>query len=1073
MPQARLLIPIVFISGFVSLVYQTVWLREMRLFFGASTPATAAVTGIFMLGLGIGGLVLGRRVDRSPTPLRFYGWVEIGISAFTALTLLSTPVSRTFYLWLGGSQTLGLAGATILRIFLAALIIGPATFMMGATLPAAARSYTSRGDESRRGLGLLYGTNTIGAVIGTLASTFLLLEILGHRGTLSVAVLLNALIGVAALALAKQAEEQTPVNTLPWAGWRQQRTLIYALAAFAGFTFFVLELVWYRMLAPILGGSTFTFGLILAMALAGIGIGGGLYALLQRDRQPGPSLLALTFGLQSVAVIVPWALGDRLAVTAALLNKLGAWGFGGSVLAWTLMTLIVVFPASLIAGYQFPVLVAMVGQGRDAIGRDTGEVYLWNTIGSLCGALSGGLILIPALGATNVWRGTALGIAALAVAALTLHVTQTRRFRAGVASVAIVIALVLAFATGPTAAWRHSPIGAGRVNTENFDRQKIRAFLNDTRSAIEWERDGIESSVALNAANGYAFIVNGKSDGHARGDAPTQVMAGLLAAFLHPDPRSAMVIGLGTGSTAGWLAAVPSIDSVDVAELEPAILHVAEVCTPVNRDVLRNPKVRTIIGDGREILLTSSDRYDVIFSEPSNPYRAGVAGLFTSDFYRAVNERLSQNGIFAQWVQSYEIDAPTLETIYATITGVFPQVQTWQTQSGDFLLIASREPLVLDAAHLRARLLQQPYREAATRIWMTYELEGVLAHFVGNEDLGRHLIQHSEPATDDRNTIEFGFARQITREGYPLHTELRQHAASAQMNRPSISGQVDWTRVEELASSLPTIRHIPEPITDEQRLRLDVTQSFMGGRCSDALASWSQLGRPARGPFDFLILGSCNAQLGDVNALRYAAAIEPTHPTEAALMRGILAAVRKDDDEGPELLAAALVRHRTDPWPPAPLVEMALQTLMEAGTETPSDPLLVRQLAGAVSVPFAVRSAEERRRQVLLFLSEVEEGSTCGPRTVSAIEAFEPHVPWTREFLERRARCYRRVRHPKRDTALAELNEYLQISPVSIPPPPASATATGEAPAPPSADPGYRVTTGSSAAVRLAPDDQD
>ena len=159
-------------------------------------------------------------------------------------------------------------------------------------------------------------------------------------------------------------------------------------------------------------------------------------------------------------------------------------------------------------------------------------------------------------------------------------------------------------------------------------------------------------------------------------------MRGLLGALSHPNPRRALVIGLGTGSTAGWLGAVPSIERVDVVELEPLILEVARACAPVNHDVLNNPKVHITIGDARETLLTTRDRYDVIASEPSNPYRAGIASLFTQEYYRAAADRLTDDGVFVQWVQAYEIDTPTLRTIYATLASVFPQVETWHTNPG-------------------------------------------------------------------------------------------------------------------------------------------------------------------------------------------------------------------------------------------------------------------------------------------------------------------------------------------------------------------------------------------------------
>src|SRR5438270_293828 len=206
-------------------------------------------------------------------------------------------------------------------------------------------------------------------------------------------------------------------------------------------------------------------------------------------------------------------------------------------------------------------------------------------------------------------------------------------------------------ALGRTAFWRHSQIGVGHLKYYHVPPNELRDAIQSIRRHIIWDLDGIESSVGVQNADSVSFIVNGKSDGNARYDAGTQVMSGLIGAALHPNPKQAMVVGLGTGSTAGWLAAIPTMEHVDVVELEPAVLKVAEMCSAVNQNALKNPKLRVIIGDGRELLLTIRSKYDVIESEPSNPYRAGVAGLFTREFYESVRNRLNPGGVFLQWVQ--------------------------------------------------------------------------------------------------------------------------------------------------------------------------------------------------------------------------------------------------------------------------------------------------------------------------------------------------------------------------------------------------------------------------------------
>ena len=400
-----------------------------------------------------------------------------------------------------------------------------------------------------------------------------------------------------------------------------------------------MEMVWYRMLAPLFGGSTFAFGLILAIALLGIGFGGVAYAISGAKRSASVQLFALTCAVEALFIAVPYALGDRLAMAAMLLRPLGTLGFYGHVLAWSALCSIIILPAALVSGFQFPLLISLLGSGRTRIGSQTGNAYAWNTIGALIGSLAGGFGFMPLFSAPGVWRLVVLLLAVVAAAAAILGAFELRRLTRAIFPVSVAAAAAaLLLTTGPTAFWRHSQIGVGGLRQYHASQNDMRELMHRTRRHILWQADGLESSVALADADSLAFIVNGKSDGNAKTDAGTQIMSGLIGAALHPNPQSSMIIGLGTGSTAGWLAAVPTMQRVDVVELERSILRVAEACAPVNHQALSNSKLNVIIGDGREILLTSKQQYDLIVSEPSNPYRAGVAGLFTREFYQSIEK---------------------------------------------------------------------------------------------------------------------------------------------------------------------------------------------------------------------------------------------------------------------------------------------------------------------------------------------------------------------------------------------------------------------------------------------------
>src|ERR1700680_1021123 len=298
--RTRLVALLLFGSGFCGLIYQTTWLRELCRVFGASTAASAAVLGVFMAGLGFGGIVLGRRSETKARPLAFYAWLEALIAISAALSPLLISANRHIYIALGGTQTMGMTVGTIARLIFAALIIGIPTFLMGGTLPAAARAVVARGDVSRRSVGILYGVNTLGAVTGTALGTFYLFENFGNHLTLWWATVVNGLVALSAFHLSKSTPDVKPVLETPGdldqegSGATTSPIFVFCAAGLVGFAFFLMEIVWYRMLGPLLGGSTFSFGLILAVALLGIGLGGIAYAFFDLKQSASLRLFALT-----------------------------------------------------------------------------------------------------------------------------------------------------------------------------------------------------------------------------------------------------------------------------------------------------------------------------------------------------------------------------------------------------------------------------------------------------------------------------------------------------------------------------------------------------------------------------------------------------------------------------------------------------------------------------------------------------------------------------------------------------------------------------------------------------------
>ena len=1034
-PPARIpllaVAPLLLASGFCALTYQVAWTRGFRLIFGASTAASAAVLAAFMGGLGFGAWWLGRRADRSPRPLLLYAVLEGLVAVFAAASPGFMALAGRAYLRLGGSMVLGHAVATLACLVLAAAVMLPATVLAGGTFGAAARATESESDPRRRRTALLYGVNTLGAVIGCLSTTFFLLESLGTRATLWTASALNLAVALIAAALSARRAALPPSSSTPAPATEGRPSVparfVLAAAAIVGFAFLLMELVWYRMLGPILGGTVYTFGLVLAMALAGIALGGILYSAVRRRTTPNLHTFAMTCVGEAAFIALPYVLGDRLALLTIGLFPPAGSSLWAHVTGWSVIAFIVVFFPAVLAGVQFPLLIALLGSGRHDLGRHVGLAYLSNTLGAVAGALGGGFGLMPLLSAPGCWRAVALLLCGTALFASLLACGDTpRRLATLVATCAV--AAVLFISRGPTAAWRHSGIGIHGIESSGArpgaGKNEDQAWLNASRRAVIWERDGVESSLALSAQEGLAFVVNGKIDGNARQDAPTQVMGGLLGALLRPAPtRTAFIVGLGTGSTAGWLAALPEMQRTDVVELEPAMLQVARACAPVNRDVLDNARVRVLIGDAREVLTTTPERYDLVFSEPSNPYRAGIASLFTREFYQSAAHRLTPDGVFLQWLQAYAIDGQTVATILATLADVFPEVEIWQTHDRDLLLIGSKAPLAHDLEGLAARMRQEPYATALRVAWRATDVHEVLGRFVGGPAVARHFREAGAALnTDDLNLVEFSFARTVSSGAFDIE-QLRGYADRLGASRLPMDG-VDWDRVRRHRVDAYTIIHteapLPSGLPAADRTAAEAQRLHARGDLLGALRSFQTLGRAPRGLIESALLAEGLAEAGDPQASGPIDELGRLLPAEADAAAARLALRRGRADVAAATLMSAFSRYRVDPWPDMAAMNRALDLAVETVTERKDTATLLFEALGE---PFAVRALDEARVHTRLRIAAV---GGLADRCADALRPLEPHIPWREDVLRYRAECYRFHKHPLARAAAADLARLLR-----------------------------------------------
>lgn len=1039
---------LLFGSGLCALIYQVAWLREMRLIFGASHSASAAVLAIFMGGLGLGGLILGKRADQSENPLKLYSQLEFAIAISVLFTPVLIDLCRWLYIALGGSVALGSTGATIVRLLASTMVLAVPTLLMGGTLPAAAKAAETDDDSSRRSLAILYGLNTLGAVTGVLFSTFFLMEVLGTRTTLYCASLLNLVVAAVAYQYSQSIAKATSTPQAPRnseTGTKKEQNdraprenqespaprFVLLSAGLVGFVFLLMELVWYRLLSPLLGGSTYTFGVILAVALTGIALGGAAYSLGNRAKTPSLRAFAITCMLEALFLALPFALGDTLATLAMQSRAMSAFGFPGLVFTWIALTSIVVFPAACVSGYQFPLLVAFLGQGSKDVGQQVGKAYAWNTLGAILGSLAGGFGFLPLLSAPGTWRLATASLIVFGLGAVILS-----KVSLGKRALPIIIGALAALALscdGPGSFWRHSPIGAGRAKLPRQTPNALRAFKNEIASYVRWEQEGMEMSLALYDHDSFTFVINGKSDGNAKRDRETQVMSGLVGAVLHPDPKKAMVVGLGTGSTAGWLGQIPSMEKVDVVELEPAILEVAKVCHEVNGGVMENDKVKIQIGDAREALLVSREKYDLIFSEPSNPYRAGIASLYTREFYEASKERLTEDGIFIQWLQGYEVDGQTVRSILATLATAFPNVEIWHTNGFDLLFLATMKPIDYDVPRLRKRLATYPYRNCQISSWRSEGLEAFLAHYLADNRVAKLLKEQEGEAinTDDRNLVEYGFARTVGQRDLFRVDEIQEFSRQLLAHKPALkNGPVDQARIEAEAVYIRAMPQYPPPqkawYSSKAKVLVTAMRRHLRRDYRGSLGAFFSLKRTPKGPIELAIVAEGLAEAGDRRAEIALKELRQYQPGEALGIEARLRLRQKKKQECRALLLKAFESFRKFPWARDHMMENTLRVAeMLAQVDKEAAPVLVK----ALSEPFAANCLNNYRKttrmNICLDLDDKE-------LTASVLKDFEPHVPWQYPFLKRRYEIYKALKDPLADQAKKDLEEFIAQEPSQL-----------------------------------------
>jgi spermidine synthase len=754
-----------FLSGATALIYEVVWLRLLGNVFGVTTFAIAAVLATYMAGLGLGSFAVGRRADRWSRPLRAYGVMEIGIGAYAALTLPLLAVIEAAYVGIARSLHPGIGLYAFIRLLLSSLVIFVPTFFMGATLPVLARATIRDGAGIGSGTAFLYGLNTAGAVLGTFLAGFLLLPALGIRMTLASAVVLNVAVGASAWILSKRTQGDAVARTVPRqeadAGDSAAGRLLLAGLFLTGFLSMLLEIGWTRVLASVLDNSTYAFTLMLGTFLLGLALGSGVYRKILGRRAASPfdwGGLALAIGLLSLLTLPLFERVDLFTV------RLYAFSMGNMAQLQTLRFLtcaVLMLGPTLAFGALFPVSAALYTGDLRRIGRGLGALYLSNTAGTIVGSIGAGFFLIPWIG---IHKTILIASLAAAVAGIAVLAPLSRR-RPAAGAVALAAAALLAWGfLSSRGGWDPRMLTSGlHIAPERLVSKSTPEILRSTYDAnAVFYREGANSIVSiLDNRSGRALRINGKADASDSGDMSTQLLLGHLPHLVHPGaPGRSLVIGFGSGVTVAAAAAHGS-ERVDCVEIEAAVLEGKHLFDHVNRKIYDHPSVRLIVNDGRNHLLVEEEPYDVVISEPSNPWMAGVASLFSVEFYELVASRLAPQGVLCQWIHIYSMAPGDFRMVVASIRKVFAHVSIWTPLSGDVLILATREPLVLDLEKIQRRIdASGVIGDDMARMGISGAIGLVTLFELGAGDVDR-FVEGSDLNTDDRLRLEFNAPKSL------------------------------------------------------------------------------------------------------------------------------------------------------------------------------------------------------------------------------------------------------------------------------------------------------------------------
>jgi len=750
--ENAMLLCVLLFSGTAALVYQVIWVKQLSLIVGVEVYSITIAVSAFFAGLAAGGWLFGRIADKVQQPLLLYALLEAGvaIAGFAATIALSHAAGLFVAIQ---------AQAGVLAWIVPFLLVGTPAFLMGGTVPAAIRSQSRAEMQIAKVGGWVYAANTAGGIAGALLSSFALLPWLGVRGTALASVVLNLMAAGLALSLARRsalATSERPIEKEIATDPPPTRPRIaIALYAVAGCIALGYEVVWSQAMAQFLSTRVFAFSVVLATYLAGLATGSALYARFSRRVHNSWGVFGLLISaaglvaLFEIAGLDLWQL--RFQIEAGNVAFAATQSeFARMCTHFLVAAMGVVFVPTVLLGAAFPAVLRMTASAMRA-GRDVGTILALNTIGGIAGTLLTGFLLVPALGLVRTLGMLAIAAAIVGILAVQFGPTVSSRMQWAVCILALIAV-------------------AGGVFTP---KDRLARLLLTTRGggnlAFYEETRGATVAVAEQRSGDNAFrrlYIQGVSNS---GDAFPSLRYMRLQAMLpliihHGESHSALVIGFGTGITAGAVLKYPHLERRVCVELLPAVVRAGELF-PENYKAGADPRMQIQLRDGRQELLRSSDRYDLITLEPPPPSAQGVVNLYSRDFYELAGRRLEHNGLFAQWLPIATQNTEDTRSLVRSFLDVFPYANLWSTEMHEMLLIGSFLPIELDVNQITSHFAPSDVSTPLQAVGISSSAALMATWITGTDGL-RKFANDAPAVTDDYPRIEYSAwvrPREITR----------------------------------------------------------------------------------------------------------------------------------------------------------------------------------------------------------------------------------------------------------------------------------------------------------------------